>query len=66
MLLSLNRRIQAVRIGEKAHVLKNIDFAEGAPVLKLSLGEGEQTIYAGDASSRFAQAEPFSFLGIPA
>jgi penicillin V acylase-like amidase (Ntn superfamily) len=46
--------------------LKNIDFAEGAPVLKLSLGEGEQTIYAGDASSRFAQAEPFSFLGIPA
>jgi penicillin V acylase-like amidase (Ntn superfamily) len=46
--------------------LKNIDFAEGAPVLKLSLGEGEETIYAGDASSKFEKAEPFSFLGVPA
>ncbi len=46
--------------------LKNIDFAEGAPVLKLSLGKGEETIYAGDASSKFEKAEPFSFLGIPA
>jgi penicillin V acylase-like amidase (Ntn superfamily) len=45
--------------------LKNLDFAEGAPVQKLVLGQGEQTIYAGDASSKFEHAEPFAFLGVP-
>lgn len=44
--------------------LKNIDFTQGAPVCKLSLGEGEKTIYAGDASSSFEQADPFTFLAV--
>lgn len=44
--------------------LKNLDFTEGAPVLKLSLGEGEKTIYAGDASANFEQATPLTFLGV--
>ncbi len=45
--------------------LSNIDFSEGAPTLRLSLGEGEKTIYAGDASVEFKQATPFPFLGVP-
>lgn len=43
--------------------LKNLDFTEGAPVKRLNLGDGEKTIYAGDASAQFEQAEPFTFLG---
>ncbi len=44
--------------------LKNLDFTEGAPTRRLPLGEGEQTVYAGDASASFEVAEPFRFLGI--
>ncbi len=46
--------------------LRNLDFAEGAPTRRLSLGEGEKTVYAGDASAQFTEAEPFTFLGVPA
>ena len=45
--------------------LKNLDFSEGAPTLRLILGEGEKTIYAGDASGQFEPAEPFTFLAAP-
>lgn len=44
--------------------LKNLDFSEGAPTLRLPLGEGEKTVYAGDASGSFEPAEPFTFLGL--
>ncbi|MGV0790536.1 linear amide C-N hydrolase [Mycolicibacterium sp. XJ1819] len=44
--------------------LHNLDFSEGAPTLRLPLGEGEKTIYAGDASGSFEKAEPFPFLGV--
>ena len=44
--------------------LKNLDFTGGAPTLRLPLGEGEKTVYAGDASGRFEPAEPFTFLGL--
>ncbi|HKV21683.1 MAG TPA: linear amide C-N hydrolase [Mycobacterium sp.] len=45
--------------------LANLDFGEGAPTKRLSLGEGETTIYAGDASAHFADAEPFAFMAVP-
>lgn len=45
--------------------LDHLDFSPGAPTLRLPLGEGEKTIYAGDASGRFAPADPFTFLGVP-
>jgi choloylglycine hydrolase len=44
--------------------LKNLDFSEDAPTLQLPLGEGEKTVYAGDASDRFKPADPFTFLGL--
>ena len=44
--------------------LRKLDFSAGAPALRLPLGEGEKTIYAGDASSMFERAEPFAFLGV--
>nr|WP_090278428.1 linear amide C-N hydrolase [Mycolicibacterium komanii]CRL73926.1 penicillin amidase [Mycolicibacterium komanii] len=44
--------------------LGNLDFSPGAPTLRLQLGEGEKTIYAGDASSAFERAEPFAFLPV--
>ncbi len=44
--------------------LKNLDLSEGAPTLRLPLGEGEKTVYAGDASAGFEPAEPFTFLGL--
>lgn len=44
--------------------LGNLDFSPGAPTLRLQLGEGEKTIYAGDASSAFERAEPFTFLSV--
>ena len=43
--------------------MRNLDFTEGAPTKRLNLGEGETTVYAGDASAQFEQAEPFTFLG---
>jgi choloylglycine hydrolase len=45
--------------------LKNLDFTEGAPAKRLTLGEGEATIYAGDASAQFTDAQPFAFLPVP-
>ncbi|SEH59723.1 choloylglycine hydrolase [Mycolicibacterium rutilum] len=45
--------------------LDNLDLSPGAPTKRLPLGEGEKTIYAGDASARFEQADPFAFLGVP-
>lgn len=42
--------------------VKNLDLSEGAPTLRLSLGQGEKTVYAGDASAKFEPAEPFAFL----
>ncbi|WP_123027780.1 linear amide C-N hydrolase [Mycolicibacterium stellerae] len=45
--------------------LNNLDFTEGAPTKRLILGEGEKTIYAGDASAQFEPAEPFAFLATP-
>lgn len=44
--------------------LNNLDFSAGTPALRLSLGEGERTIYAGDASDKFEAATPFAFLGV--
>ena len=44
----------------------NLDFTEGAPTKRLTLGEGEKTVYAGDASAQFENTEPFAFLGAPA
>lgn len=44
--------------------LKNLDFSAGADTRRLALGDGEKTVYAGDASARFEKAEPFAFLGI--
>ncbi|MGV0644722.1 linear amide C-N hydrolase [Mycolicibacterium sp. XJ2546] len=44
--------------------LANLDFAEGAAAKRLNLGDGEKTVYAGDASARFEPAEPFAFLSV--
>jgi choloylglycine hydrolase len=44
--------------------LKNLDFTENAPTRMLALGEGEQTVYAGEASASFTEAKPFSFLAV--
>lgn len=43
--------------------MRNLDFTEGAPTKRLNLGKGEKTVYAGDASAQFEEAEPFTFLG---
>ena len=42
--------------------LDNLDFTEGAQTKRLTLGEGEKTVYAGDASasSRVRHRSPFS------
>lgn len=44
--------------------LDNLDFTPGASTVRLSLGEGEKTIYAGDTSKEFVTAEPFTFLPV--
>ncbi|RWA17686.1 choloylglycine hydrolase [Mycolicibacterium elephantis DSM 44368] len=44
--------------------LANLDFSEGAPTKRLNLGDGEKTVYAGDASAKFEAAEPFAFLSV--
>lgn len=44
--------------------LANLDFSEGAPAQRLNLGDGEKTVYAGDASAKFEPAEPFAFLSV--
>ncbi len=40
--------------------LSDLDFKEGAPVMKLELADG--AIYSGNASKLFKKAEPFKFL----
>jgi penicillin V acylase-like amidase (Ntn superfamily) len=45
--------------------LRNLDFSEGAPTKRLTLGEGEAKVYAGDASGQFEKAEPFAFMAVP-
>lgn len=40
--------------------LEKLDFAPGAPVLKLPLADGQ--VYAGEASGAFRPAAPFAFL----
>ncbi|MGV0835722.1 linear amide C-N hydrolase [Mycolicibacterium thermoresistibile] len=45
--------------------LSNLDFSENAPVRRLNLGEGEKTVYAGDAGAEFEPATPFTFLSVP-
>lgn len=44
--------------------LANLDFSDGAPTLRLDLGEGQATIYTGETSAQFERAEPFTFLGV--
>lgn len=44
--------------------LANLDFSQGAPTKRLNLGDGEKTVYAGDASAKFEPAEPFAFLSV--
>jgi choloylglycine hydrolase len=44
--------------------LKNLDFGEGAPTLRLELGEGQATVHTGETSAQFEKAEPFTFLGV--
>lgn len=42
--------------------LADIDFSEGASVRRLKVGDGRS--YAGNVAARFAEAEPFRFLGV--
>lgn len=42
--------------------LKNLDFTTTS---KLDLGQGEQSVFAGDASGHFVAAEPFAFMAVP-
>lgn len=44
--------------------LKNLELSEGAPTLRLELGEGQKTVYTGETSAQFKEAEPFTFLGV--
>jgi len=44
--------------------LKKVDFAPGAPVKKLELGERQAHGYVGDATARFVPAVPFRFQGL--
>ena len=41
---------------------KEVDFSEGAPTKMLDLVGG--TTYAGNATDRFSEAQPFKFLGV--
>ncbi|MDA2889913.1 linear amide C-N hydrolase [Mycolicibacterium sp. BiH015] len=44
--------------------VNNLDLSEGAPTLRLDLGEGQKTVYTGETSAQFQKAEPFTFLGV--
>lgn len=44
--------------------LKKLDLSEGAATLRLDLGEGEKSVYAGEASAEFKPATPFTFLAV--
>ncbi|MFC8934704.1 linear amide C-N hydrolase [Rhodococcus sp. NPDC057135] len=41
----------------------SMDLAEGTPVRKLGLGANESTVYSGDSTGQFEQAEAFTFAG---
>ena len=41
---------------------KETDLSEGAPVLKLSIANGET--YHGNATKEFKPAQPFRFMGV--
>jgi penicillin V acylase-like amidase (Ntn superfamily) len=42
--------------------LTKLDLSEDAPPLRLALGDGGRTVYAGDVSDAFEEATPFTFL----
>ncbi|MBF0576878.1 choloylglycine hydrolase, partial [Dysgonomonas sp. GY617] len=42
--------------------LQDMDLAQGAPVMKLSIANGE--IYNGNTAKDFKPAQPFKFLGV--
>ena len=42
--------------------LRDMDLSEGAPVLKLSIANGET--YHGNTSKDFKPAQPFKFMGV--
>jgi choloylglycine hydrolase len=44
--------------------LNNFEFAEGAAVRKLDLGDDESNTFAGETSADFVACEPFTFLGV--
>ncbi|PRC45860.1 choloylglycine hydrolase, partial [Mycobacterium sp. ITM-2017-0098] len=44
--------------------LKNLDVSEGAPTLRLALGENQATVYSGEVSAQFEKVAPFTFLGV--
>ncbi|BBX20918.1 choloylglycine hydrolase [Mycolicibacter terrae] len=44
--------------------LKKLDFTQGAAVRKLALGDDDSNTFAGETSSQFAVAEPFTFLAV--
>lgn len=44
--------------------LKTLNFAPGAPVMKLELGERQAHTHVGDVTARFVAATPFRFQGI--
>lgn len=44
--------------------LKQLDFSEHAPVLKLDLGENQSNTFAGNASRNFKPSPSFKFLGL--
>lgn len=46
--------------------LNKLDLTEGAPALRLALGDDDSNTYAGETSAHFETAEPFTFLGITA
>ena len=43
--------------------LKKLDLSDGAPALRLALGENDSNTFAGETSAHFDAAEPFTFLG---
>ena len=45
--------------------LANLDFAEGAPVRRLDLGEDMRRIMSGEVSAAFERAAPFAFEPAP-
>jgi penicillin V acylase-like amidase (Ntn superfamily) len=44
--------------------LKDVDFSEGAKVMKLDLGKNQSHVFAGNVAKDFQVAAPFTFLGL--